>query len=526
MDALRLLAVGLSCWLAGTAWAGPDDAETETETEASAEDEGTEVSAPAPEPARDERDTAFHAEWRWALSRAEPFPLNADGERSGLGWTLDQRLRLGMDQEVDGLLRFEGELELLAGQVAGDFDHLAPLLRRDERETLRGWDLKNAELRRFSISWRAPWFELRAGQMSSHFGLGLLANDGRDTPERFGPAGGGDLSDRLVLATRPFASLMPDSWAARLVLAIGGGVVYRDENADLREGDVGGEALLSLFYREPGLFAGFYMAGRFQEDDDGDDLDVVALDLSARWEPEPGQGGPLLAAEVALLVGHTTRLLQAERLEGVDVLASGGVARAGWRFVPWEIEPVLEVGYASGDSNLHDGRMTQFSFDPNLRVGLVLFDHVLRALSAMAAAEAADPDRVAEPLPGVDQLATGGRVSNAVYLFPTVRLRPLENLCLRLGLLGAWSAVDLGQAYQTFKNGGVPTNAYGKAHPGRELGWEVDMGLTFEQPFWERLRLVTSIEAGWFFPGAAFERPDGSRPETSARVLAWAALVW
>jgi len=35
-----------------------------------------------------------------------------------------------------------------------------------------------------------------------------------------------------------------------------------------------------------------------------------------------------------------------------------------------------------------------------------------------------------------------------------------------------------------------------------------------------------SIEAGWFFPGSAFERPDGSRPDTSARVLAWAALVW
>ncbi len=474
----------------------------------------------------DSRETDFHAEWRWVLSRAEPFPLNAAGDAGTLGWTLDQRLRLGLDQEVDEILRFEGELELLSGQVAGDFDHLAPELRRDERETLRGWDLKNAELRRFSITWRAPWFELRAGQMASHFGLGLLANDGRDVAARFGPSTGGDLSDRLVLATRPLAGLLPDSWAGKLVLAVGGGVVYRDENADLREGDVGAEALLSLFYREAGLFAGLYVAGRFQEDQDGDRLDVVALDLAASWEPEAGEAGPVLAAEAALLVGRTSRIIQAERLDGLDVLASGGVARVGWRFATWALEPVLEVGYATGDANPHDGVVTQFTFDPNLRVGLVLFDQVLRGVSAMAAAEASDPDRVARPQPGVDQLATGGRVSNAIYLMPTLRLRPLERLELRLGLLGAWSAATPGQAYQTFENGGVPTNAYGKRHPGNELGWEVDLGLGFEQPLWERLRLVVALEAGWFFPGAAFERPDGGRPDSTARVLAWAALAW
>ncbi|MCK7482787.1 MAG: hypothetical protein M0C28_40965 [Candidatus Moduliflexus flocculans] len=41
----------------------------------------------------------------------------------------------------------------------------------------------------------------------------------------------------------------------------------------------------------------------------------------------------------------------------------------------------------------------------------------------------------------------------------------------------------------------------------------MDLGLSFEQPFWERLplKLSMSIEAGWFFPGSAFERLDGSR---------------
>lgn len=474
----------------------------------------------------DERVTELGGQWRWLLSRQDPFPLNAAGEGSGLGWYLDQRLRVGLSQEVDETLRFEGELELLNGQVVGDYDRLAAGLRRDERETLRGWDLKNAELRRFAITWKAPWFELRAGHMGSHFGLGLLAHDGRDDPTRFGAATGGDLSDRLILATRPLAHLTPDSWAARLVLAVGGGVTYRDENADLRAGDVGGEALLSVFYREEELFAGLYVAGRFQKDEDGDRLDVVALDLAARWEPPAGESGPLVAAEAALLVGRTSRIIQAERLDGVDVLAGGGLVQVGWRFKTWRIEPVLEVGFASGDANPHDGTVTQFSFDPNLRVGLVLFDALLRGMSAMAAAEAADPQRVARPQPGVDQLATHGRVSNAIYFFPTLRLRPWERISLRLGVLGAWSAVEFGQSFQTFNHGGVPTNAYGKTRPGRELGWELDAGLSVEQPVWDRLRILASLEVGWFMPGSAFERPDGSRPGDMVRLLATFGLAY
>ena len=35
--------------------------------------------------------------------------------------------------------------------------------------------------------------------------------------------------------------------------------------------------------------------------------------------------------------------------------------------------------------------------------------------------------------------------------------------------------------------------------------------------------LEAGLQAGWFFPGSAFERPDGSRPDPVSRILARAA---
>jgi hypothetical protein len=410
--------------------------------------------------------------------------------------------------------------------VAGQFDHVGADLRPDARETLRGWDLKNAELRQFWISWRAPWFVLRAGQMGSHWGLGILANDGRPTPRRIGIEDQGDLSDRILLATKPFNTIYEGCWAADIVLAVGGGVVYRDENTSLRDGDLGGEALLSLFYPGQDVWAGMYVAGRFQEDAAETTLNVVALDLFARVEPEEGQSGLVAAAELAYLTGKTDRIFTSEHLSGQRVSAFGAVARAGWQFKLWGLRPVLELGYASGDPDPHDSAVTGFSFDPDYKVGLVLFDTVMRGITAMAAAEAADPERIGQPLPGTDQLASRGRVQNAVYFNPTVSLKPVEQLTVVAGFLWAFSAVEFAQSYQTFKNGGVPTNPYGLTGAGRELGYEVDIGVDWRQALFWNMSILGGVQAGWFFPGSAFERPDGSKPGAAARLVGRVALEW
>jgi hypothetical protein len=211
---------------------------------------------------------------------------------------------------------------------------------------------------------------------------------------------------------------------------------------------------------------------------------------------------------------------------GVDLLAFGAVARAGWRFDFLGFLPLVEFGFASGDADPHDDTVTAFSFDPDYKVGLVLFDTVLRGVSAMAAAEAADPERIGQPLPGTDMLPTKGRVSGALYLNPTVQIQPLEQLTVLAGFLYAWSAVPFAQSYQTFKNGGVNTNLYGLQDPSRDLGYEIDVGLDWNQEIFGDLHLIAGVQAGWFFPGSAFDRPDGTRPDTIMRFLGRAMIAW
>jgi hypothetical protein len=472
----------------------------------------------------DDYDYDVFGQWRFVYSHAQDFPLNAAGDSSGLRWYLDHRLDVGTRQSLGDLLSVEAELQIFYGQAAGDFDHIASEFRTDTRETLRGWDLNRFDLRQLWLKWNSPWFQLRIGQMYSDWGLGMLANDGRPDPDRFGFRDQGDISERLILATRPLAML--SGWPSKIVLAIGGGLVYRDENCSLRDGDLGGEVIGSLFYREEGIDIGMYVAGRIQEDDAGTSLDATAIDIFGRIDAGPGYQGLLLAAELAILTGSTDRVVQAERPGGVDISAFGAVLRAGWHFGMLDLLPVLEIGYASGDPDPHDGTVTSFSFDPDYKVGLVLFDTVLRGITAMSAAESADPDRVGLPLPGTDMLASKGRISGAIYINPTVRIRPLPQMTLLAGFLYAWSSAPFAQSYQTFANGGVSTNPYGLINPGRNLGCELDLGVDWKQPVFGDVDLLGGFQVGWFFPGSAFDYPDGSRPGIISRFIGRLALEW
>lgn len=463
-------------------------------------------------------------EWRFLGFHVQKFPLDAAGRESGLRWAVDQRLEVGSEQQVSERLRFVGKLQVFGGQVAGDADGIGAAFRADERLTLRGWDFKGWDLVELWLRWDLPWLQVRAGQMGSHFGLGLLAHDGRDSPDRFGFGATRDLSDRLLLATRPFAPL--GGFLADVAVAVGGGLVYRDENASLRQGDIGGEALAVIRWEKGPANLGLYAAGRFQQDEAGTMLRVFALDLSGRYEPEPGEPGPTLAGEAALLAGVTDRVIRAERTGGSDILAFGGVLQAGYRFSWLGLHPRLEAGYASGDQTPYDTRVTRFSFDPSFRVGLVLFDWVMRELTALEAEQAADPERVGQPLPGTGELPSEGSLAGAVYLFPTVSIEPIERLRFLFGFLCAFSSAPFGQAYPTFQNGGVPTNSYGRASPGRLLGMELDLGAGYVQPLWRDLAARADVQAGWFFPGPAFERTDGSRPPPVARVLMRLSLSW
>ncbi|HTE54375.1 MAG TPA: hypothetical protein VK698_26150 [Kofleriaceae bacterium] len=100
----------------------------------------------------------------------------------------------------------------------------------------------------------------------------------------------------------------------------------------------------------------------------------------------------------------------------------------------WELE--AEAGHASGDRDAADGRVTGRALHPDFNVGLILFEEILRELSARTyGPPLATVDR---PDGAVEMFSQGG-VVNSNYLFPKLRYHlPLADSSLVVGVLMAW----------------------------------------------------------------------------------------
>ena len=79
---------------------------------------------------------------------------------------------------------------------------------------------------------------------------------------------------------------------------------------------------------------------------------------------------------------------------------------------------------ATRATKLRDATSRTFSMHSDHEVGLLLFEQVIPLLTARAADRGVDPALLARPTPGARNLVNQGQVSNAVYVFPTVRYRP------------------------------------------------------------------------------------------------------
>ena len=104
------------------------------------------------------------------------------------------------------------------------------------------------------------------------------------------------------------------------------------------------------------------------------------------------------------------------------------------RGVPYgDLVAQVEMGYASGDANPLDGTQRRFVFDPNHRVGLLLFDEVLRFATARASTAAQDPllTNATRPPPGVDLLPSNETLA-AAELYLAGRQNRDRVLCDRL----------------------------------------------------------------------------------------------
>ncbi len=392
------------------------------------------------------------------------------------------------------------------------------------------------------VDWLTKYGLWRIGMQPNHWGMGILANDG-DHPTMWGDYRLGQISERILFATKPMGAKGP------LTVALGADVVYRDWTARLYRGDVALQGVLAAFLEKGPNQIGLFGVVRSQQTDKTsgsefnkytDGLTVGVIDLAGKFaQPVPGAKDAFVygSAELAFVFGETNILRtpdQALSGQKTKILSFGGAALIGvvHRAKAENVKPgtrpeiygdlvgQLEIGYASGDADPFDGTEKRFTFDPNHRVGLILFDEVLRWTTARAAAAAQDPllTNGTRPPSGLNLLPSNGGVFGAEYINPTFIWRPKSFLDLKMGTVIAQTTADLVSPYRLALDGAY-VNYRGGSSRSRDLGIEMDWGTELRVKV-QSGTLQLGAQGGVLFPGAALANALGQVPNAP-----WMAML-
>ncbi len=440
------------------------------------------------------------ASYQSRMEGVSSFPLDRSGTTLDSNFFFLPVLRVGAhlenrySQEV--LWSFDYEHDLLTGtQNGAPVDAIGAHLPNGRRT--------HDEIRRLFLRTTIPAAHLviGGGYTLSHWGLGLLANDGAHgwMPGNayFGDPRSGDRVIRATIGTTPLTR-------ARIVLRAAWDDVRGDDV--LLRGDEAEQFIGSVLVGQ-GLdhSAGIYIVYRPQDARVRRGFDVVVYDLFAQTRHGLGRAGLwTLGGEVAVVNGSTS-LAPTVDFPKHDILQVGAAVKStldrgnhGFAF---------DFLFASGDENFDDEEQNAFKADPNFELGLILYRFVLAAQTARATVTAADPNLVGRPVPDLDRIPTRGAPTNTVAVFPRAWWRPLEELTVYGGPLLAWSDVRLADAFETRIAGGDPRNALG-GRPGRFYGAELDVGVRYRGNL-RGFDVALGGEGGVLFPGGAFRRLSG-----------------
>ncbi|HUS63274.1 MAG TPA: hypothetical protein VMZ28_01985 [Kofleriaceae bacterium] len=502
-------------------------------------------------------DIDANAEYRVDSTYIDPFELGGDQVTRTM-WT-DQRLRTNVSVKRDETVELHVQADLLAGVLFGDTgtygtgpstnsgvalaskqpnttawevglgkggdpldpDAYVPVLRRAD-PVLVNHAYGDAFL---------PVGLLRVGRQPLSYGANLSSHEGTRI-NRWGMSRYADTVDRVMFATKldELYLTLREGPAHEKNMSQTDGLffaVFHDwlnQRSIFSVGDDTRQVGAALQLRRPELEVGglviedlFLSAILIHLSDDGFGSTVWALPLKAE-----ARTGPLaVSTQLMPIRGRSREVSEGfAALSNTDARSQKIRALGAQAIVDYDVGPLtatLEVDYASGDDDPRPQTpLTQFSFARDLNVGLLLFEQILAFESARSAAVGI------ENLAGVDadsfpltEVATSGRFTNAIALFPQLGVRLVENdrhlLRSRTGVLFAWPAADgvvdpimtiLAEDGDEISDDAV--NFHG-GEPGSYYGTEIDQQL--EWTF--RDRFIWTIEGAVLLPGSSLENEHG-----------------
>ncbi len=441
-----------------------------------------------------------------------------------LGWdSPNARFRTANDETRSVLV--DGEMT----DVPSTFENFGPPRSRDGA-AFHDY-LEELRLRKLYLTWTTPIGQVKFGRMASQWGMGILANGGDNETQDWGsPRFGqdrnyGDVVDRIMFITTPFAAISDSEWSRRWVLAAGADIVDRDERVRREDGDLAIQGVGALRYSHDLKELGLYIAHRDLRDHNQDTLRATAVDFYGKgswrfWDFDVyGEG------EFAWVLGDTSLARNNAFTENVTIQQLGWVGRVGANYVPLNLGLDVEVGYASGDSNPNDEFLRNFTFDPDYNPSLIMFDQLRAAETVATTANVSNPTLFGQPPSNRDLIPTGGSMTNAVYVRPTLRYK-WEGLAARFAFMWAIAEEDIVDPYNSNRAGGGPINYQGGDGTQRELGVEFDLGVDYTYRFRSWFEAHASIQGGYFIPGAGFADADGNVPDPIGMVYARLILRW
>ena len=441
----------------------------------------------------------------------------------GHSYYLYHWLRLTPQMQVFDSLKLVGQIDVPRGMIVGEKTTWVDAAR-DRLNENHWW---GAQPRYLYLEYVTPIGMFRIGQQGSHWGMGLLANDG-DHPTLFGDYRRGSLTERLLFATRPMGRDGP------LLVAIAGDLIFEDNRAKLLDGDRALQAVGAIKWEKPSYELGLYGVYRNQQRDAEsvdpgtgftEKLEVGVVSLAGRFAVEvPGAQATVFGQFEGSLIAGTTDYVrninltsagEKERIQAFGGAMVLGVARRAQNDeTRWgDLVLSVELGYASGDADPGDGVTKRFTFDQNHNVGLVLFDHVMAWMTARSATVAADPQIVNRPAPGLQFLPSEGGIFGASYVYPTLVIRPQPWLDLKTAVLIAFTTADFVDPLHYGALGNY-SNYYGGDDKNHDLGIELDLGIDGRIAAGRGATVQLGAEGGVLLPGRAFNDAAGNRLDT------------